>query len=164
MSEENKNININLSNIGNPQQNVTQKQTSVQKATLTAIQQQTVKQVNEVQGLFKNLKEDILEEIDLEIDDEKEKRRIKNELEKTEKAFSELETSASEGKEELDTSTKNRLTEFIDNLSDENSRINKTLKLVSKGKGKAQTLAKVYNKFAPFFALPSVPDILLGKK
>ncbi|MGR3304262.1 MAG: COR domain-containing protein [Candidatus Scalindua sp.] len=164
MKEENKNININLSNIGNPQQNVTQRQTSIQKATLTATQQQTVKQVNEVQGLFKNFKKDILDEIDIEIDDEKEKKRIQNELQNTENAFIELEKAASEGKKELDTGTKSRLEEFIDNLSDENSRINKALKLVTKGKDKAQALAKVYNKFAPFFALPSVPDILLGKK
>ena len=112
----------------------------------------------------KNLKKDILDEIDIEIDDEKEKKRIQNELQNTEEAFIELEKAASEGKKELDSGAKSRLAEFIDNLSDENSRINKTLKLVSKGKEKAQALAKVYNKFAPFFALPSVPDILLGKE
>jgi Leucine-rich repeat (LRR) protein len=156
--QENRSIKIDLSNIGNPVLSATL------QATLTATQQQTVQQVNNVQGLFKNLKEDIIGEVDIEIEDEKEKRRIKNELEKTEKAFSELEKAASEGKKELDTGTKSRLAEFIDNLSDENSRINKALKLVSKGTEKAQALAQVYNKFAPFFALPSVPDILLGKK
>ncbi len=160
--DDNKNININLSNIGNPQMHVHQEQK--QESTLTATQQQTVTQeIKNVHGLFKNLKDDIFDEVDLKIKDEKEKQRIKNDLIKTEKAFAELEKAASEGKKELDTGTKSRLAEFIENLSDENSRINKALKLVSKGTKKAQDLAKVYNKFAPYFALPSVPDIFLGK-
>jgi internalin A len=134
-----------------------------QESTLTATQQQTVTQeVKTVQGLFKNLKQDILDEIEIEIDDEKEKKRITNELQKAGTAFGELEQAASEGKKELAEGTKSRLSEFIDNLSDENSRINKALKLVSKGTEKAQKLARVYNNFAPFFALPSVPPILLG--
>jgi len=133
-------------------------------ATLTATQQQTVTQeVKNVQGLFKNLKEDILEEVEIEIDDPREKKRIKNELEKVDDAFSELEKAASEGKKELPASTKSRIGEFIDNLSDENSRINKALKLVSKGAEKVQKLGRLYNQFAPYFVLPSIPPILLGK-
>ncbi|MFZ0034275.1 MAG: hypothetical protein WAK60_04715 [Sedimentisphaerales bacterium] len=156
--EMNDRININLSNIGNPQQNARQ------EATLTATQQQTVTQeVKDVQVLLKNLKADILEEVEIEIEDEKEKKRIKNELQKAEDAFNELEKAASEGKKEVDEGTKSRIGEFIDNLSDENSRINKALKLVSNGVEKVQKLGRVYNKFAPYFALPSIPPILLGK-
>ena len=158
-SKEMREININLSNIGNPQQTVSQ------QVTQTANQQQSVTQeVKNVQGLFKNLQEDILEEIDLEIEDEKEKKRIKNELQKVENAFSELEKAASEDKKELSESTKGRIAEFIDNLSDENSRLNKALKLVSKGTEKVQELGRFYNNVAPFFALPSIPPFLLGRK
>jgi len=136
-----------------------------QDATLTANQQQTVTQeVKNVQGLFKNLKDDILDEIDIEIDDEKEKKRIKNELQKAENAFNELEKAASDGKKELPESTKGRIAEFVDNLSDENSRINKALKYVSNGAEKVQMLGRIYNKFAPYFAIPSIPPILLGKE
>jgi internalin A len=144
---------------------VQQKQKQRQKSKLTATQQQKViQEVKNVQGLFKNLKEDILDEVEIEIENEKEKQRIKNELEKVDAAFSELEQAASEGKKELPESTKSRIGEFIDKLSDENSRINKALRLVSKGADKVQKLGRVYNKFAPYFALPSVPPILLGKE
>jgi internalin A len=152
-------INIDLSNIGNPQQTVNQK---VQQEVS---QQQTVTQeVKMVQGLFKNLKEDLFEEIEMEIDDEKDQRRIKHELQKTEKAFSELEQAAAEGKQEVEESTKDRIGEFIDNLSDQDSRLNKALKFVSKGSEKLQKLGKVYNNVAPFFMLPSIPPVLLGKE
>lgn len=146
---------------------VQQKQKQRQKATQTATQQQAVnvhQEVKTVQGLFKNLKEDILDEVDIEIEDEKEKQRIKNELDKVDVAFSELERAASEGKKELPVSTKSRISEFVDKLSDENSRINKALRLVSKGAEKVQKLGRFYNKVAPYFALPSIPPILLGKE
>jgi len=148
-----------------PNIHVHQEQQQQQEATQTATQQQTViQEVRNVQGLFKNLKEDILDEVEIEIEDEKEKQRIKNELDNADAAFSELEKAAAEGKKELPVSTKSRIGEFIDKLSDENSRINKALRLVSKGAEKVQQLGRFYNKVAPYFALPSIPAILLGKE
>ncbi|NVO09292.1 MAG: leucine-rich repeat domain-containing protein [Bacteroidales bacterium] len=136
-----------------------------QNANLTATQQQTVSQeIKIVQDLFKNLKDDILKEVDIEVDDEKERKRIKNELQKAEEALSELEKAASEGKKEVSEGLKDRLKEFFDNLSDEKSRLNKALKLVSKGAEKLQKFGKFYNNVAPFFALPSIPPVLLGEK
>jgi GTPase SAR1 family protein len=147
-----------------PNIHVHQEQGQQQEATQTATQQQTViQEVRNVQGLFKNLKKDILDEVEIEIADEKEKQRIKNELDNADAAFSELEQAASEGKKELPVSTKSRIGEFIDKLSDENSRINKALRLVSKGADKVQKLGRFYNKVAPYFTLPSIPLILLGK-
>ena len=105
-----------------------------------------------------------MEEVDIEIEDEKEKKRIANELNKTEKAFEELEKAAENDKKEIDAGTKSRLQDFIDNLADKNSRINKALKFVSNGTKKMQKLARLYNNFAPFFILPSVPPFLLGKE
>ena len=143
-----------------------QEQHQEQKAISIAIQQQTVihQEVKNVQGLFKNFKQDILEEVEIEIKDEKEKTRIKNELQKADNAFSELEKAASDGKKEIEAGTKSRIKEFIDNLSDKNSRINKAFKLVSKGAEKIQKLGRVYNKFALYFTLPSIPPILLGEE
>lgn len=66
------------------------------------------------------------------------------EEEKEDAAFSELEQATAEGKKELPVSTKNRIGEFIDTLSDENSRINKALRLVSKGAEKVQKLGRYY--------------------
>ncbi len=164
------NININLSDIGNPQVNANLEANL--EAKLTATQQQTLTQ--EIKGLFENFKKDLLDEVDIEIEDEeddnekkhikKEKRRLENELKNIENAFSELEQAASEGQKQLNPATKNRLEEFIDNLSDENSRINKALKLVSNGAQKVQKLGRTYNKVAPYFTLPSVPPVLLGNE
>lgn len=151
------NITIDISNIGNPKVHVQQ------EVSQTATQHQTVSlEIKSVNGLFRNLKEDILDEIDIELDDEKEKKRIRKELEKADTAFTSLEKAAGEGKKEIDEGTRSRIAEFIDNLSDESSRLNKALKLVSKGAEKAQKLGKTYNKIAPFFGLPVVPPILLG--
>ncbi len=157
--EENR-ININLSDFGKAsiESDIQAKLTSTQQQTVTVHQE-----VKNVQGLLKNLKEDILGEVEIEVEDEKEKKRIENELQKAENAFSELEKAASDGKKEIDEGTKSRIEEFIESLKDENSRINKALKLVSNGAEKVQRLGRVYNKFAPYFALPSIPPILLGK-
>ncbi|MBN1349315.1 hypothetical protein JXJ21_07895, partial [candidate division KSB1 bacterium] len=161
MADESKNIiNISMSDFGKAEAK------SDVQAALSATQQQTVtvhQEVRNVQGIFQNLKEDILDEIDIEFEDEKERKRIRKELEKAETAFSELEQAASEGKKELPEGTKGRIADFIDTLSDENSRINKALKLVSKGADKVQKLGRFYNNVAPYFALPSIPPILLGK-
>lgn len=155
------NININLSNIGNTQTHVEQ------HAQLTATQTQTVSidikiDVKTVQGLFNNLKEDILDEIDIEIDDEKEKKRIANELKKAGRAFEALEEAAGREDSDLDSATKSRLKEFVSNLADEDSRIGKTLGLVSRGREKMQAVGKAYNSVAPYFVLPSIPPPLLG--
>ncbi|OQY02095.1 MAG: hypothetical protein B6I26_01850 [Desulfobacteraceae bacterium 4572_130] len=78
--------------------------------------------------------------------------------------FNELEKAVLQDKKEINEGTKNRLKEFFDNLLDKNSRINKVLKFVLKGTEKVQKLGQVYNKFAPYFTLPTIPPILLGKE
>ena len=153
------NINISFSNIGNPQTTVTQQATQTVSQSISIVQD-----IKNFSGLFKNLKNDILDEVEIEIDDEKEKKRIKNELEKTAKAFEELETKAEKNDKEIDSSLKEHVGRFIDYFSDEDSRFNKALKLVSKGKDRLQSLGRLYNNIAPFFALPSVPPVFLGKK
>lgn len=151
MADE-KNTIINLSNIGNSQQ-----------SNLQANQQQTVSQVTEnmqtVQALFKNLKEDIFEEIDIEVDDAKQKKRITNDLQKAENAFAELEKAASQSSETIDTATTSRIEEFIDHLADKDSRINKALAYVSKSSDKIKALAQSYNKVAAHFALTTIPEV-----
>jgi len=156
-------------NIGNSTLNAGQQQSSDQRAEQTASQEQKTEVTQQVrqdvqnfQEHFKILKEDILDEIDIAVKDEDEKKRVKKEIEKAEKAIGELETAASNGKKEIDSSTKIRLENFFKSLADKNSRISKALEFVSDGKAAAQKLAKTYNDFAPFFALPSVPPILFG--
>ncbi|MEW6088647.1 MAG: COR domain-containing protein [bacterium] len=156
--DEDKNISIDV----NSNTNIYIQQEQKQESTLTATQSQTlIQDVKNFQGLFKNLKEDILDEVDIEITDDKEKKRIQNELQNTEKAFSELEKVASKGEKEVNLSVRKRIEEFIDYFSNENSRVNKALRLISTSKKRLQDIGKGYNKFAPFFGLPSIPKILL---
>ncbi len=128
-------------------------------ATLTVTQQ-----VKNVQGLFKNLKEDILDEIDIEIEDEKEKKRIQNELVKGEKAFAGLEKAAEKGQTQLDEGLKERVEKFVKNLFDENSRIRRGLRFVGDGIPRVQKLGRWYNKIAQNFGLNSIPPLLLGEE
>ena len=147
----NNNININ------PEQHVTQ-------GVNVSVKQETHQQVQALQGVFSNLMQDMLDEVEIEFENPKETRRLQKELKKADQAFSVLEESAASGKNELPVSVKERLGEFIDSLADEDSRINKALKLIGKGSEKAKKLARYYNNCAPFFGLPSVPPVLLGEK
>lgn len=137
-----------------------------QTNTQTNSQQQSVdllNQLREAHGLFRNLKEDILAEADIEIEDEKEKKRVQNELDKAEKALTEAESAAEQGKE-LDAATKSRLEEFFTSLADKSSRLGKALEFVDQGTRKMQELARTYNKVAANIGLPAVPPLLLGQE
>ncbi len=149
-------------NIGNPVQNQNVQQEFVQ--TVTQHQQQSVdlhNQVREAKGLFRNLKEDILDEADIEIEDEKEKKRLQNELKKAENALAELESATEQG-QEPDSAAKGRLEEFFNSLAEKGSRLNKALELVTTGTQKVQKLARTYNEVAQNIGWPSVPPLLLG--
>lgn len=144
-------------------------QTSPELDALREALQETVsQQVKQVQSLFKNLKEDIFEEIDIEVDDPKDKKRIQNELKKTENALNELEqpsaTKSTEESAEIPPKTSGRLNEFVESLENKDSRFNKALAFVDDGKNKLQTLGKAYNKIAANFGLTLVPPVLLGEE
>jgi hypothetical protein len=55
----------------------------------------------------------------------------------------------------------NKLSTFMQDLNDENSKFNKIIKGSEKGIKLAQNLGKTYNKFAQWLALPQVPDLFL---
>ena len=151
---------FHFENIGNP--NVTVTQSNPQTVT----QNQSVELVNqlkEAQALFRNLKEDILAEADIEIEDEKEKKRVQNELKKAETALAEVESAAEQSKEP-DAATKSRLKQFFDSLADKSSRLGKALEFVDQKTEKVRELARTYNKFATNFGLPAVPPLLLGNE
>lgn len=147
-------INNNIS--VNPEQHVTQD-------LKVSVNQEVHQQVQVLLGVFSNLMRDLLDVAEIEFENPKEARKLLKELEKADKAFSVLEESVTSGKKELPVSVKERLGEFFDNLADDESRINKALKLLSKGTEKAKKLVKYYNNCAPYFGLPSVPSFLLGE-
>jgi len=127
------------------------------------VSQEIVQHVQNLKGVFENLKADILREAELEFDDPKERKRLASELELAENAINEMESAVSAGKKELKPSVKERIGEFIDNLSNPDSRLRKAINLVSKGGEKAVKLADFYNKCAPFFDLTKIPGGLLGQ-
>ena len=117
--------------------------------------------VKDTVSLFRNFKEDVLGDIDIEMEDEKEKKRIAGDLEKMEKALAQLETTVAKNSKDIDEGPKSRFKDFMNALADKNSRINKALKHVGKGTEKAKKIARLYNKFSGFFGLPAVPTVLL---
>ena len=159
--KKNQGVNIDIHDFGKAEAHA---ESTTNVTTTVTVTQEVKQEVKNVIGEFKNLKDDIMEEVDIEVEDEKEKKRIANELNKTEKAFAALEKAAESDTKEIDEGTKSRFKEFFKNLGDENSRISKALKFVSNGTEKVQELARLYNNFAPFFLLPSVPRFLLGKE
>ncbi|MEN6551492.1 MAG: hypothetical protein ABFC34_01260 [Methanobacterium sp.] len=48
-------------------------------------------------------------------------------------------------------------------MGDENLEYNKVIKETEKSIEHAQKLGKTYNKFAQWLAMPTVPDLFLGK-
>ncbi|MCI5166431.1 MAG: hypothetical protein D3903_10105 [Candidatus Electrothrix sp. GM3_4] len=152
--------------VNNVQNNANQTQNANQANTQTNTQNQSVdlhNQFKEAQGLLRNLKDDILDEAEIEIEDEKEKKRVANELSKAEKAMTAAEAAAEQGKEP-DAATKSRLEEFFNSLADKSSRLGKALELVDQGTQKVQKLARTYNSIAGNVGLPVVPPLLLGSE
>ncbi|MCI5212637.1 MAG: hypothetical protein D3910_28475, partial [Candidatus Electrothrix sp. ATG2] len=151
---------INMSDFGKSQVDVKvdQKQENRQNQSVDLRNQ-----FKDAQALFRNLKDDILEEADIEIEDEKEKKRVANELNKAEKALTEAETAVEQGTEP-DTATKSRLEEFFNSLADKSSRLGKALDFVDQNTQKVQKLARTYNNIAGNVGLPTVPPLLLGKE
>ncbi|MCI5157730.1 MAG: GTP-binding protein, partial [Candidatus Electrothrix sp. AUS1_2] len=108
---------VKIENVGNPQIN----QDVTQNNTQTANQNQSVDLLNQLKdanALFRNLKNDILDEAEIEIEDEKEKKRVARELDKAEKAMTEAEEAVAQGKEP-DAASKSRLEEFFTSLADQ---------------------------------------------
>ncbi|XCN71643.1 MAG: leucine-rich repeat domain-containing protein [Candidatus Electrothrix aestuarii] len=151
---------VKIENVGNPQinQNVTQNNTQTVNQSVDLLNQ-----LKDAQALFRNLKDDILDEAEIEIEDEKEKKRVARELDKAEKAMTAAEKAVQEGKEP-DAATKSRLEEFFNSLADKSSRLGKALKFVDQGTQKVQKLARTYNSIAGNIGLPTVPPLLLGKE
>ncbi len=149
---------VHIENVGNPHVE--------QHNTQTNSQSQTVdlhNQFKEAQALFDNLKNDILDEAEIEIEDEKEKKRVANELSKAEKAMTAAEQAAQEGTEP-DAATKSRLEEFFNSLADKSSRLGKALDFVDQNTQKVQKLARTYNSIAGNVGLTTVPPLLLGSE
>ena len=81
-------------------------------------------------------------------------------IEKAEKAIQEIDEAA-KNNQAPKTISKKRLERFIDDLSDEESTLNKALKTLRKGRDYAVSLAEGYNKIAENISMPFVPPLAL---
>ena len=99
---------------------------------------------------FDNLKDE-LEDLDPKVD---------SDLDKIQDSLDEL--SPNSNQEKL-IKPLNKLNRFLVKLSDPNSNYNKVIKGTEEGIEYAQKLGRTYNKFAQWLAMPTVPDLFLGK-
>ena len=164
MSEKGR-ININISNVGNSQQHVSQD--NKQEVNQKVSQEQQVSQevqlhMQEMLGAFQNLLDDIADEVEIEVEDEKEQKRITKEIEKVQKALVELEESNKEGTKEISAKSKSKIAQFFDDLTNKDSRLRKGFNLVEDGAKKLKKVASYYSLVAPSFGLPAIPTDLLG--
>ncbi|PKG37339.1 COR domain-containing protein [Psychromonas sp. Urea-02u-13] len=90
--------------------------------------------------------------------------RAERELSRVNQSLEDIKTVESEeqAQEHIDKFT--RVSDFIKESIDGTNKTGKLLKATGEGVDKVQSLAKQYNKIAQYFALPVVPDILLGGK
>lgn len=84
--------------------------------------------------------------------------KIEKELEKIEDSLDEV---SSKSKKESLIKPMNKLGRFLQKLGDENSNLHKIVAGTKKGIQIAQKVAKTYNKFAQWLALPQMPDLFL---
>jgi len=104
----------------------------------------------QIKNEFDNLKDE-LENLDPKVD---------NDLDKIQDSLDELNSNSDQ--EKL-IKPLNKLNRFLVKLSDPDSNYNKVIKGTEKGIELAQKLGRTYNKFAQWLAMPTVPDLFLGK-
>jgi small GTP-binding protein len=156
-------VHIHFSDFGKSTVHVDTKSESSSEAKAKSKSEVTNTISIEIQNFFgetKMLKEDIQDELEIEGVPEKEIKLAIRDIEKAENAIKEIEQAQKENLEP-EIGTKNRLTRFINDLGDESSTINKTLKMLRKGKDYGVQLAEIYNKIAQNTGMPSVPPLVL---
>ncbi|NOG45111.1 MAG: hypothetical protein HND50_07765 [Calditrichaeota bacterium] len=131
-----------------------QKQSSRQSQKVSQ-KNKNVITINEIQGLFKNIKEDLIDEADISLADEKDKHRLTKELEHIEKAFEDA-SDAVDKEQSIKPESKNRIETFVKSLENTESRIGKVYGLLEKGKEYGQKFYELYNKIAPVVGLASL--------
>jgi internalin A len=104
----------------------------------------------QIQTEFDNLKDE-LEDLDPKID---------SYLDKIQDSLDEL--SPNSDREKV-VKPLNKLNRFLVKLSDPDSNYNKVITGTEKGIEYAQKLGRTYNKFAQWLAMPTVPELFLGK-
>ena len=116
----------------------------------------------EIQNLLGDtevLKEDIERELKIKKEPEEDIQFAVSDVEAAEKALAEIE--AAETVDQIKPRSKSRLTRFMKSLSNPDSTMHKTLKMLREGRDHGVKLAETYNKFAENLAMPLVPPAAL---
>jgi hypothetical protein len=156
-------IHLHLSDFGKSTVHVDTKSESSSEAKSKSEATNTISISIEVQnflGETEMLKEDIDRELRIKKVPKEEIDYAKSDIEVAEKAIQEIELAQKENLAPKPASKK-RLERFINEMGDENSTINKTLKMLRKGKDYGVQLAEIYNKIAQNTGMPSVPPMVL---
>lgn len=117
-------------------------------------------EIKNILGQTKNIKEDIEHELKVNNESEKDINFAKDDIANYENAIQELNKNKTNN-EELSQSNIERVTDFVDDLQNEESPIRKTLNMLRRGKNYAVRLSRSYNKIATKFGLQSIPEIIL---
>jgi len=134
----------------NFQQNVKQEVSQTQEAKQEVNIGIDIKiELPEIQSDFRKFKREVGK-----LDDE-----LKEELDDIEEDLLEITSYSEPGKINI---AMNKLSMFMQELDDENSKFNKVVKGTKKGIELGQKLGNTYNKFAQWLAMPQVPDLFLG--
>jgi Leucine-rich repeat (LRR) protein/GTPase SAR1 family protein len=148
---------MNMSDFGKSSSN----SSSQSSSEATATNEVTIS-INNILGEVQNLKENFEDKkkIILKTLDEDDYESAKLDIEKTEKAIQEIE-NARQSNASLPPKAVSRLKQFVDDALDEESSLNKGLKVLRKGRDYAVNLAELYNKVAANSGMPLVPPLAL---
>lgn len=117
----------------------------------------------EIQNLLGHtgmIKDRIARDLKIEGENQKEIDYALSDVDMAEEALVDIESAQAAGNEP-EPKSKSKLGEFIDDLSDEESTIHKTLKKLRKGRDYGVKLAETYNKIAGNIGMPIVPPAAL---
>lgn len=116
-------------------------------------------EIQSLRGDTEVLKEDIERELKIKNIPEEEIALAVSDVEAAESALEQIENA--ESIEAVPAKSKSRLRRFINSLSNPDSTMHKTLKMLREGKDHGVQLAETYNKIASNFAMPLVPPAAL---
>lgn len=116
-------------------------------------------QIQNLRGDTEVLKEDIERELKIKNVSEEDIALAVSDVESAENALEQMESA--ESIEAVPAKSKSRLRRFINSLSNPDSTMHKTLKMLREGKDHGVQLAETYNKIAGNFGMPLVPPAAL---
>lgn len=154
----NNNINIQNDNSSSLTSSNNQEQTATQTATQTV---DISIELKNLKGTADYVLEDLVDDAEDEIENEREFAKVKKDCEKVTKAVNEIQGLESPEQADEKVGSFSRISDFLTGALDGSSRTGETLELLGDTVNKVRGLAKKYNTVASYFGMPVVPEVLL---